>query len=153
MQTSLNARISDLQNKLNTYATTVGFHAWGSVSPVNTVSKGTVILGHVKTNDGNAYDPNTGLFTAPVPGLYYFHATFMDHDLSDRIDALISVDGAAVAGTVADSRHGYWDNPAVAAVVHLNAGQKVQLQSNNNEVDHFYGGLYTTFSGFLIRAD
>nr|KAG5695677.1 hypothetical protein BaRGS_022354 [Batillaria attramentaria] len=128
----------------------VAFDAW--VSDVATVPPlGTIILDNVRTNIGNAYDPQTGFFAAPVSGLYQFRANFMDQDNNDHVYAAIYVDGAWVARGISDQGHGYWDNNAIAAVVHVTAGQKVQLRSLTNRVAHFHH--YTTFSGFLIRAD
>nr|KAG5700183.1 hypothetical protein BaRGS_011026 [Batillaria attramentaria] len=150
---SLKAQLAAQQTKLNSYGQMVAFHAWCNSAPVSTVARGTVIVPHVATNIGNAYDPQTGFFTAPVSGLYMFHATFMDHDLNDQIHAGIYVGGTQVAQSTSDSRHGYWDNPAIAAIVHVTAGQKVDLRSLNGGTDNFYGQQYTTFSGFLIRAD
>nr|KAG5700177.1 hypothetical protein BaRGS_011020 [Batillaria attramentaria] len=138
---------ADRQEKL------VAFHTWSTALPISTTAHGTVIVPHVATNIGNAYDPQTGFFTSPVSGLYMFHVTFMNHDLNDQIHAGIYVGGERVAHSTSDTRHGYWDNPAIAAIVHVAAGQKVQLRSDNSVVDNFYGVQYTTFSGFLIRAD
>nr|KAG5692503.1 hypothetical protein BaRGS_018708 [Batillaria attramentaria] len=146
------AEVAALKAKLNKDETAIAFHAW-STSDITATPRGTVIVPHVATNIGNAYDHQTGFFTAPVSGLYMFHATFMDHDHTDYSEAGIFVDGSSVATSVSDSRHGFWDNPAIAAVVHVTAGQRVQLRNVDNSVRYFYRGQYTTFSGFLIRAD
>lgn len=150
---ALKAEVAAQQNKLDSYGKVVAFHAWSTADVVSTTAYGTVILPYVATNIGNGYDVQTGFFTAPVSGLYQFHATFMNHDLNDYLHAGIFVDAAEVAQSISDSRHSYFDNPAISAIVHVTAGQKAQLRSVNVEVDNFYGGLYTTFSGVLIRSD
>nr|KAG5700181.1 hypothetical protein BaRGS_011024 [Batillaria attramentaria] len=150
--TANEAEVAALKTQLNKYETVVAFHAW-STSDITAPPNGPVIVPHVATNIGNAYDPQTGFFTAPVSGLYMFHATFMDHDETSYTYAAIFVGGSSVATSISDSRHGFWDNPAIAAIVHVTAGQKVQLHNNANHVSYYYHDQYTTFSGFLIRAD
>nr|KAG5700179.1 hypothetical protein BaRGS_011022 [Batillaria attramentaria] len=151
-QTARQNQDTAILSKLDKYGTTVAFYAW-STSTITATPLGTLIIPGAATNIGNAYDPQTGFFTSPVSGLYMFHATLMDHDQTGYSEAGIYVDGSQVAETISDSRHGYWDNPAMAAIVHVTAGQKVHVRSNDNTVTHFYGAKYTTFSGFLIRAD
>lgn len=57
---------------------TVAFKAqrWASDMTVNGTYQ-EVVFDSVFVNDGNAYDPTTGYFTAPSDGLYFFQATLV----------------------------------------------------------------------------
>lgn len=73
-----------------------------------------------------------------------------------KVYAGIFIDGRQVAEGVADSQHGFWDQTTIRAVVHVTSGQKVMVRNILSGVAEYYssgGQPYTTFSGFLLRAD
>nr|XP_022300321.1 complement C1q tumor necrosis factor-related protein 3-like isoform X2 [Crassostrea virginica] len=54
----------------------IAFHAVLSNHLRNVPTSTIIKFDRVDLNDGNGYDPNTGKFTAPVDGVYYFLWTF-----------------------------------------------------------------------------
>jgi hypothetical protein len=50
-----------------------------SSDPLNIGPTASIILSRVITNVGNGYDPQTGVFTVPVTGLYDIQLTYMAH--------------------------------------------------------------------------
>lgn len=124
-----------------------------SPAHVSATASGPIVLPTVRTNVGGGFDASTGFFTAPVSGLYQFHTNFMSGDLNKYVHAGLYVDGAFVAGSISDCRHGFYDSVSSEAVVHVNAGQKVHLSNLDDTPATYYAFPYTTFSGFLLRAD
>nr|KAG5700178.1 hypothetical protein BaRGS_011021 [Batillaria attramentaria] len=94
---------------------------------------GTVVIPHVDTNIGNAYDPQTGFFTAPVSGIYMFHATFMDNDQMSFTHAGIYVGEHQFTASISDSHHGAWDNPGLAAIAHVIAVRTTGVREQRNK--------------------
>nr|KAG5701222.1 hypothetical protein BaRGS_008598 [Batillaria attramentaria] len=131
----------------------VAFHAYESSHPISSTASGPIVLHNVFTNVGDGFDTQTGYFTAPMSGLYQFHANFMSNDFPQYVHAAIMVDQLLVAVGISDSRHSYFDDVGIAAVVHVNAGQRVFLKNVDSRANSYYGGDYTSFSGFLLRAD
>ncbi|XP_071403775.1 EMILIN-1 [Pithys albifrons albifrons] len=57
---------------------------------------GTVLFDQVLLNDGGAYDPETGTFTAPVPGRYLVSAVLTGHR-GEGLEAVLSRSGHGIA--------------------------------------------------------
>ncbi|XP_040886915.1 complement C1q-like protein 2 [Toxotes jaculatrix] len=146
--TSCESQILELKNQASMnvmFSAAVG--GTGSTGPFNTDT--TLIHGKVITNIGGAYSPFTGVFTAPVAGVYYFSIFYHaggDHEgklhlyKNDQLiimthDQISHSDGA--------------DNGGNAVFLQLQRGDQVFVQLAANS--HVWGnGQHTTFNGFLV---
>nr|KAG5695384.1 hypothetical protein BaRGS_033597 [Batillaria attramentaria] len=75
LQHQLDANVTSLTSKLESAAKSVSFHAFlhgGPYSGGDNLTARTVY-----TNDGGAFSPSTGVFTAPVSGTYIFILNLM----------------------------------------------------------------------------
>ncbi|XP_022073393.2 complement C1q-like protein 3 [Acanthochromis polyacanthus] len=119
----------------------------GPIGPYNTAT--TLIYRTVITNIGSGYSPYTGIFTAPVPGFYYF--TFFYHAGGEHVVALglFKNDQLIVMITDHASNYDTADNGGNAAFVQLQKGDQVYVRMLANS--HVWGSIHqTTFSGFLV---
>lgn len=57
---------------------------------------GTIEFNEVFVNENNAYDPKTGIFTAPLSGRYFFSAILTGHK-SMKIEAVLSKSNVGIA--------------------------------------------------------
>uniref|UniRef100_A0A3P9JP39 C1q domain-containing protein n=1 Tax=Oryzias latipes TaxID=8090 RepID=A0A3P9JP39_ORYLA len=109
----------------------------------------TLTFNAVITNFGNAYNPTTGMFTAPVKGLYYF--TYFAHGgRTGRIRLQLKKDGTMVADIhIHPSQSNSADNAGNAVFLELEQGNQVYLTLVANSA--IWGqGFATTFSGVLL---
>ncbi|XP_053239883.1 EMILIN-1 isoform X2 [Podarcis raffonei] len=60
------------------------------------VETGTIAFDRVLLNDGDAYDPKSGIFTAPFPGRYLVSAILTGHR-GEKIEAVLSRSNQAIA--------------------------------------------------------
>lgn len=106
-----------------------------------------IVFDQASTNVGKAYNPQQGLFTAPVDGLYVFFATVTGKHRDDNTDyyAHFDVNGRTYAKFVTFPN----EQSSQMIVVQLSLGDNVSIK-NNLPDDSILGSEFTTFSGFLL---
>ncbi|KAL7375362.1 hypothetical protein ABVT39_016146 [Epinephelus coioides] len=108
-----------------------------------------LIFKRVFSNSGNGYDQNTGIFTAPVNGLYFFSFSTYGYNTHD-MGAILMKNGDRQISTYDKPSADGSDSSSNAVVLQLVAGDKVymELWDNGRVFDNLNG--HTTFSGFLV---
>lgn len=109
-------------------------------------------MDRVITNTGSGYDQHTGNFHVPVSGSYMFVVNCMG-PIDGYIYVDIVVDDASVDETISHGDTYHWDHVSESIILHLKQGQRVWLKQNENLTKSIRGSHWSTFSGFLIRAD
>uniref|UniRef100_A0A2K6G8P7 EMILIN-2 n=1 Tax=Propithecus coquereli TaxID=379532 RepID=A0A2K6G8P7_PROCO len=125
---------------------------------------GVVLFNKVLVNDGDVYNPNTGVFTAPYDGRYLITAT-LTPERDAYVEAVLSVSNASVAQlhTAGYRREflEYHQPPgalhtcggpgAFHLIVHLKAGDGVNIVVTGGRLAHTdFDEMYSTFSGVFL---
>nr|KAG5691130.1 hypothetical protein BaRGS_030938 [Batillaria attramentaria] len=155
----LQTTLAAVQSKLDAVSETVNRHVafWVRLSPDddNTVPappSGPYKFTQVVLNDGNGYDPISGIFTVPVSGVYNFalqiflrgpQDTLIDIKVNGHIISRMSLD------TITNSNGD--DSDSTSVTVKVNAGDEVWVESGNGA--HTYvSDVHTYFTGHLLYA-
>lgn len=132
---------------------TAAFYAYMSNKENNPGRHHTIIFDHVITNYGNAYNQYTGIFTAPIPGLYVFsYAITADNEASIPVEVVknAQVIGSSITYTSSNYRH----NTASTVVIELSAGDScfIRTSSTRSPSGHIYSGTNarSSLAGWLI---
>ena len=104
----------------------------------------------VITNVGNGYNPNDGVFTAPMAGVYVFFVNVQSYT-SQSIYVDIVLNGSTKARTMAYNGGGseYYEAGPNLAVLSLQTGDRVWVKYYSGK-GYYHDGPMTTFSGFII---
>ncbi|XP_035383264.1 complement C1q-like protein 4 isoform X2 [Electrophorus electricus] len=149
---ALEARVTTAELELKTLKekSQVAFSASlaDSVGPFNVDS--TIVYPKVITNVGQAYNLFTGIFTAPVRGIYYIGFTACGNADSNAM-ALNLYKNSDLLTNLAKYSNGYMTYFSGGVTVQLEAGDVVytQLPANSKLYDDHINNR-TVFSGFLV---
>ncbi|KAI3355192.1 hypothetical protein L3Q82_018051 [Scortum barcoo] len=118
----------------------------GKIGPFNTETP--LVYSRVFTNIGSAYNPVTGIFTAPVKGVYYIRFTAFNNKAGEWMAVNLYHNGQRILhNSELGNGHAFIAN---ALILQLEQGSVVSMRLQQN------CGLYddlsslNTFSGFLL---
>ncbi|KAJ0022997.1 hypothetical protein NQD34_015131, partial [Periophthalmus magnuspinnatus] len=120
----------------------------GNIGPFSTAV--TLKFSKVFTNFGQAYNPHTGVFTAPVHGVYYFQFRLFCHSVHKYTGVIIYHNSNRVTMTVGYSYDNGYVDVVNGLVLELEKGDVVYLNLPVNYVVYDSVDNHSTFSGFLI---
>ena len=152
---ALSRSTDTLTSQINNHiSTVVAFHAsWLDSTP--TLSAQVLKYLNVLLNVGNAYSNDTGKFTAPRAGLYYFTATSAPGAMSTSttFDLVVDSMGSAELFSLGYNTpyREYYSQSTIQGIVHLSEGQQVWVKASHP--GDVYNSDYCTFSGFLLTLD
>ncbi|XP_052073078.1 complement C1q-like protein 2 [Mytilus californianus] len=106
----------------------------------------------VTTTQTSLYDTTTGIFTAPVSGMYVISWTAnVDHQESQATELMIN--GRSKAWSFADtagSEDRDYGSASQTVVLQVNKGENVWVRTGTNGKGDVSGNDYSTFSAFLL---
>ncbi|XP_062596068.1 complement C1q tumor necrosis factor-related protein 3-like [Saccostrea cucullata] len=109
-------------------------------------NSGTMVFPSVITNEGNGYNPSTGIFTAPIGGTYVFFVNVQSYG-SQNIYVDIVLNGSTKVRIMAFT--GNYDAGPNLVVLNIQKGDAVWVKYYSG-TGYYTDGPLTTFSGFLI---
>uniref|UniRef100_M4AXC8 C1q domain-containing protein n=1 Tax=Xiphophorus maculatus TaxID=8083 RepID=M4AXC8_XIPMA len=120
----------------------------GDIGPFNAYTS--LIFRNVVSNVGNAYNPNTGFFTAPVRGVYHFNYHIYGHGHPSHGSGAVLVKNGEYIFMAYEHQTTLGANSANTVTFLLEGGDVVYLlQRAHTRIfdDQLH---YTTFSGLLL---
>lgn len=108
-----------------------------------------VVFDQVITNIGQAYNPHTGIFTAPNDGIYFFACTFLRPPTATQLHLQMVQNSTEIsrghAATGGGSQAG-----SMNAVVYMHTGDVVKVRHYPGVGSEIIHGDWSFFTGYRI---
>ncbi|KAK3106365.1 hypothetical protein FSP39_018595 [Pinctada imbricata] len=149
--------MKNASNQLSDIQKRIGFTA-GKNSSSSGWSSGKLVFEHVLFNQGNGYDPSSGVFTAPTNGVYVFYVSLTSYD-TNTIYVSITLNGKSTVsawgrgesgGSYRNNYYTRYQTGTNMAVLSLMRGDRVWVQYGSGTGYYSDSVPVTTFSGFII---
>ena len=102
---------------------------------------------NVETNIGHGYDPSTGIFTAPEPGVYAFSVSFIKGNINYNVELDLMKNNDVIARGHADITQ--WTPGSIQAIISLKRGDHIFIQQPRPTA-LIWGEKYSMFTGHMI---
>lgn len=109
----------------------------------------TIIFDTIEVNIGDGYSADTGIFTAPVAGTYFFLASITSHN-NDFVESEIVHNGQYLNHMYSSDNDHYQEQGTNGGVIVLEKGDHVWVRNAHRDKTKVFGHKYSTFSGFLL---
>ena len=117
-----------------------------------THSTGTLVWDQNQHNTGSNYNTSNGRFTAPVTGVYIFHAYSIYTESASNDTWDFQKNGSNFAGGrvhfTNNGNSGTWDNVTNTCIISLVANDYITLRASGQG---YHGGDWTAFCGSLLN--
>jgi len=105
-----------------------------------------------RLNEGGAMKAASGIFTAPVPGIYHFQfSCTAERGDQTTLDVQIQLNGKKV-GMAMTSSHERYFSTSLTASLRLKVNDRVNLYKSDG-ILHDSIGHHTDFAGWLVEED
>ncbi|XP_056334814.1 cerebellin 14 [Danio aesculapii] len=109
-----------------------------------------IVYGKIFTNIGNAYNTTTGIFTAPVKGVYFFNLVLFTHDALSAGVKLLKNDDHVVGVTDNPPTGDKEDTASNSVSLLLEEGDQISVKLMEHRRIYTDGFKRNTFSGHLL---
>ncbi|KAK7506693.1 hypothetical protein BaRGS_00002168, partial [Batillaria attramentaria] len=112
-----------------------------------------IVFGHVDLNLGGGYNNHSGVFTAPVGGVYEFSVK-ISHVPPGKMHVHVLKQGSPIAEVGANGDDNYHDRSSANVVTHLKEGDRVWVERmpGSTATNLNTGNFQTTFMGILTTT-
>ena len=118
-------------------------------SDITTSSGAKLQFNRVDRNDGQGYNVSTGVFTAPVAGMYHFYWSLLFYNGGD-VTIMFKLNGTQKVYSHRDTRDGTHSSTSGSIYLRLKVGDQVYLEAAGSG-GKIHSGRVSTFGGELIR--